>query len=439
VIVLGLSALGLVIATAAVLLRPRTDPAPLAAPSESEVAVQTAPPSEATPAPSPTATSTPPARTRGPLGRPIDLTDIAGQVAEIRGLELRRRLNSRLVEPAPLADKVSELAFSELDPDETRNTEQLLIALRLAPPDIDLAAIVESLYREQILGLYVPEEATLYVRQRGTDSPAQRMTTAHEITHALQDQAYDLVQLQADAEEDDDASLAMLSLVEGDAVLTQQLWSQRHLSAEEIAEAAGETAGGNSLAQAPDYLRASLFFPYAQGGLFVAELYRTGGFDAIDEAFADPPTSTEQIMHPERYQDGDDPQAVPVRVQPRQGWRRASTYEFGEFDLHQMLLPLGEETAATAAEGWDGGTVRSWTRDGKTAVAAQLVFDSDEDAEQVCDALPQWYATVADGESTGPDVYAGDRDHLGLRCRGDRVHFGLAPSPQTALMLAPAP
>ena len=437
VIVLALSALGLVTATALLLLRSEPQAPPAAAPG-SEVSVGTPAPSDdpTPPSPAPSAAASEPPR---PLGRSIDLTQIAEQVAEIRQLELRKPLNSRLVEEAALANKVSELAFSEQDPQETRDTEQLLIALRLAPPDIDLGAIVESLYREQILGLYVPEEATLYVRRRGADSPAQRMTTAHEITHALQDQAFDLVRLQADAEDDDDAALAMLSLIEGDAVLTQQLWAQRHLSAEEIAAAAAEVAGGDSLGTAPDYLRESLFFPYAKGGLFVAELYRNGGSDAVDDAFADPPTSSEQILHPERYRERDDPVAVALRVRPGPGWRRASTYQFGEFDLEQLLQPLGDETAAAAAAGWDGGTVRSWSGDDGTAVAASLVFDSDEDAAQACDALPQWYGEVAAGVATGEAMYQGDRDHLSLRCEGTRVLFGLAPSPQTARKLTAAP
>lgn len=437
VIVLALAALGLIAATAVLLLRP--DPgAPQVAAPQSEVAAQTPPASEA-PSPTPGPSDEPSQRPRRPLGRAIDLIEIAEQVAEIRRLELRKPLKSRLVEEAALADKVSELAFAEQDPAEIRDTEQLLIALRLAPPAIELAEIVESLYREQILGLYVPEEATLYVRQRGTDSPAQRMTTAHEITHALQDQVFDLVKLQEDAEGDDDAALAMLSLIEGDAVLTQQLWAQRHLTAEEIAQAAGEASGGDTLSEAPDYLRESLFFPYAEGGRFVADLYRTGGQDAVDDAFADPPTSTEQILHPERYRDRDDPVSVPVRVRPGRGWQVASTYQFGEFDLLQLLQPLGNQTAAAAAEGWDGGTVRSWSNGGDTAVAASLVFDSNEDAVQACDAIPQWYDAVADGESTGTDTYRGDRDHLALRCDATRVHFGLAPSPQTARKLTAAP
>lgn len=374
-----------------------------------------------------------------PIGTPTDLSDFARQVAELRELELERDLNSRIVSSRALADKISDLAFSEQDPEEIEETEQLLIALRLAEPDVGLADIVEDLYREQIIGLYVPEEATLYVRQRGGGSPAERITTAHEITHALQDQAFDLVKLQAEHEDNDDASLAVLSLIEGDAVLTQQLWAQRYLTAEELQEVAEEATGGEALEAAPEYLRESLFFPYQDGGLFVAELYRDGGFDAVNEAFRDPPTSTEQIMYPERYAENDEPMNVAIPGRPGGGWKKAARYDFGAFDLDQLLQPLGGAAASDAAEGWGGGAIRSWTRGDDIAVATMLVFDTAEDAAEACEAMPQWYAEVASGASTGNGTLRGDRDHFAFRCFDNEVHFGIAPTAETARNLTTAP
>lgn len=432
---LALCGLGLIAATA-VLVFGRDDGADVAVAPTATPTTAVAPPSETTPPrPARSERNRPPR----PIGRPIDLGDLAQQVSEIRQIELSGPLNSRLVNERSLADKVSDIAFAEQDPAEIADTERLLIALRMAEPDVDLGQIVEALYREQILGLYVPEESTLYVRRRGADSPAQQMTTAHEITHALQDQAFGLLKMQEAAEEDDDAALAVLSLIEGDAVLTQQLWAQEHLTAEELAQAAGESASSDTLDQAPDYLRESLFFPYAQGGLFVAELYRAGGFEAVDAAFEKPPTSSEHILHPERYRDGDEPVDVTVKARPGPGWTAASTYQFGEFDLDQLLQPLGDDTATTAAEGWGGGAIRSWSRAGQTAVASRLVFDTREDADQACDALPRWYATVADGQTSASGSASGDRDHFAFRCFGETVDFALAPTPQTARKLTAAP
>ena len=377
-------------------------------------------------------------RPKARRGRRLDLDALTRQVVEIRDLDLRRPLSSRSLSEGALADKISELAFSELDEGEVEADQRLLVALRLADPDLDLAGTLERLYREQVLGVYVAQERTLYVGRRGRGSPAQRMTTAHEITHALQDQHFNIRRLQKRYEDDADAALAVLSLVEGDAVLTQQLWAQEHLSADELQRAIeGNAAGGSALDSAPDYLRAGLFFPYAEGGLFVAALYREGGSAAVDRAFDDPPTTSEQILHPERYSgQRDDATATSVTTDPGTGWRTSATYEFGEFDLRELFKPVGEDTAVAAAAGWDGGEVRSWAKGADTAVAAALVFDSQADADEACAAVGHWYSTVADGVSTGDGVMRGDRDHLAYRCDGVAVHFALAPAGQTAKELA---
>lgn len=380
------------------------------------------------------------ARRRDAPGQRIRIDRLARQVARIRGLPLREPLRSRALSSRALADKISDLAFSEADPEQVEADERLLVALRLAEPDFDLAAVSEQLYREQVLGVYVPEEGRLYVRKRGRASPAQQTTTAHEITHALQDQSFDIDRLQKRYEDRADSALAVLSLVEGDATLTQQLWAQEHLSAEELEEAFGDnSAGGSALDDAPSYLRASLFFPYAKGGAFVAALYREGGTQAIDAAFQDPPLTSEQILHPERYTERDDPVTVKVRTTPGRGWQRSARYQFGEFDVRELLRPLGADTAEAAAAGWDGGDIRSWTKGAGTAVAAVMAFDTQSDADEVCAALPDWYARVADGRSTGDQTLRGDRDAFAFRCNGDSVSFGLAPAPQTAWKLAGPP
>ncbi|MPZ74281.1 MAG: hypothetical protein GEU74_13815 [Nitriliruptorales bacterium] len=362
-------------------------------------------------------------------GTAVDVTRLARQVAQLRELPLKRRLNTRVSSATALGDKVSELAFSETDPKEVRQTQRLLVALRLAPPETDLLEVSEKLYREQILGLYVPKERTLYVRQGDRDSPLQRMTTVHEITHALQDQSFNLVRLQRHIEDDSEAAAALLALVEGDAVLTQQLWGTRHLTGEELRRAMTEAAGSDeALSDAPEYLRASLFFPYQEGSQFVAELFRAGGFQAINDAFADPPTTTEQIMHPQRYIERDEPVAIRVGAEPGARWRPDASHPFGEFDLQQMFGAVGPDTADTAAEGWGGGEIRSWRRGTRVTVAAALAFDSSNDAAEACDAVRRWYIEVADARQSGPGVYVGDVDHMAVSCTDREVRFGLAPT-----------
>lgn len=370
-------------------------------------------------------------------GRSVRFGELEREVAAIRNLSVRRRINARVTRPEALADKITALASEDLDREDIEADKRLLVTLRLAEPGIKLFEVINALYREQILGVYVPEEKTLYVQQGPQDlSPLGALTAAHEITHALQDQHFDLDRMRTRVEDDSDAALAVLSLIEGDAVRTQQRWAAEHLSSAEQEQAASEGAsagGGEALAQAPAYLRNSLFFPYESGVQFVAAVSESRN---IDDVFRDPPTTTEHILHPERYLEGDDPTAVSIRTSPGRGWKSSTRYAFGEFDVVELFASLGGDRAAEVGEGWDGGRVRSWTKGRSTAVSASLAFDSAEDAREACAAIPDWYAAVAEASDAGDRTLRGDRDMLAFRCAERSVQLGIAPDAATARRLA---
>ena len=425
----------LVAAVAVAFVRP--DPAPV-------VAAPTPDASEPAPPASPTPAATPSERRRDPVrrpGRPVDFTELAREVAAIRGLDVRRRVRARLVSNKGLADKVGALVSEDLDTEQIEADRRLLVALRFAEPDLDLAEVLQALYREQILGVYVPEEGTLYVRHGPDDlTAAGALTAVHEITHALQDQHYDLETLRERVEDDADAALAVLSLIEGDAVLTQGAWSQAHQTDAERERAAveGRSSSSDALARTPTYLQNSLFFPYSDGVSFVAALHREGGYAAVDRAFTDPPSTSEHILHPDRYLAGEGSDDVRVGVRPGGGYEASTDYEFGEFDVAELFAPLGASTASGAADGWAGGEVRSWTRGDATATALALTFDDEQEAGEACDLVAAWYRTVADGADAGDGLLRGDRDVMAYRCDGRRVQIGLAAEPDTARRLAGA-
>ena len=378
------------------------------------------------------------ARRRSP-GRRADVRRLSAQVAAIRGLQPRRPVRARVLGRRALAAKVRDLGFADFDVDRVEADERVLVTLRLAEPGLDLAELLADLYAEQVKGVYVPEERTLYVgAPTARLSPAARVTAAHEVAHALQDQAFDLVAVREAVEDDSDASLATLALIEGDAVLVQHLWAQRHLSPEERLAAASGGPGDvdDVLARTPAYLRNAVLFPYVRGVAFVQALHAEGGFAAVDRAFANPPTTTEQILHPDKYRAGEGALRVPLRGRPGGGWRASERYEFGEFDLAELLSPLGSPAAEAAAAGWAGGRLRLWTQGQKSAVGLALAFDSRADAEEACEALPRWYAQVADASPAGGGVLRGDGDHVAVRCGGRRVRVGIAPGAGAARRLA---
>lgn len=389
------------------------------------------------PSPVPTGTFAP---TPLPGPPPEGIEEIAAQVADLRGLLLEEPLDARLVRPAALGEKFADLAFSELDPLEIAADERLLAALRLIDPDVDLVGIVEALYREQILGLYAIEEDVLYI---GGDDPAltdyQEITAAHEIVHVLQDRAFGLDALLETPDREADAALAYRALVEGDATLAQDQWSARHQPADARARAAQDARSRTSsaYASAPPYVRESISFPYQQGTAFVAALYAQGGWPAVDDAYADPPTTTRHILDPMSYLAREGAVTVTDVAGPGSGWEDGPVYTFGEFDLRHLLRPLGTERADTLAAGWRGGETSAWRRADDDAVSLALAFGSSEQAAAACEASPQWYRAVATGvRAEGPQALAAEAEAFAWACDGLEIRWGIAPDAATAERLA---
>src|SRR5690606_31532602 len=130
----------------------------------------------------------------------------------------------------------------------------------------------------------------LYVGAGGARlTPGQRITAAHEVLHAVQDHAFDLDAFMDLDERDADAGLARLALVEGDATLTQELWSLQYQSEEERSRAREEFTQQSTAAldAAPAYVRETLLFPYVTGTSFVRALFTEGGYARVDAAFAE--------------------------------------------------------------------------------------------------------------------------------------------------------
>jgi hypothetical protein len=267
-------------------------------------------------------------------------------------------------------------------------------AFGLLPADASLADLYIKLLGSQVAGLYSPTDKALYVVSRsGGIGPAQKTTFAHEFTHALQDQNFDIGSLSLDEIGHGDQSLARLSLVEGDATLLMTLWQIKNLSQADLgqllAEAAGDP-GTQVLLDAPPVLRESLLFPYTSGLSFVQGLQAGGGWEAVNAAFRKPPASTEQILHPEKYASGEAPIAVtiPADLATRlgSGWKVTSEDTNGEFQLAAWLRTnsaIDAATANAAAAGWGGdridlveGPAGAW------GVILKTVWDRDADAVQ---------------------------------------------------------
>src|SRR5207237_10223083 len=130
------------------------------------------------------------------------------------------------------------------------------------------------------------------------------VTYAHEFTHQLQDQHFDLAKLGQDPANQSDRALAQLSLIEGDAVSVQTSWTTANLTHEELGQLLSASLNPDAVAalrRAPPYLRDTALFPYRDGLIFVSRPIATGRSPAADAVFADLPESAEPILHLDTY------------------------------------------------------------------------------------------------------------------------------------------
>jgi hypothetical protein len=217
------------------------------------------------------------------------------------------------------------------------------------------------------------------------------VTFSHEFTHALQDQNFNLGNLRLDEVGQGDRSFARLSLVEGDATLTMSQWEIQHLSQAELGEilsAAGSDESLKILLAMPPILRESLLFPYTLGLGFVQGMQADGGWAAVNAAFAQPPDSTEQIIHPDKYVAHEKPIAVELPKTLASGlgtgWKVSLEDSFGEFQMQVWLkqnTTVPAATAIDAAAGWGGDRIAVLNGPNDAwAVVFRTAWDSDADA-----------------------------------------------------------
>jgi chemotaxis methyl-accepting protein methylase len=259
---------------------------------------------------------------------------------------------------------------------------------------------------------FSPEDDELYVVSRsGGLGVSERVTYSHEYTHALQDQHFDLESFELDTVGQGDRSLGRLALIEGDATVAMTFWLQQHLTATEqvaLVQEALDPEALEVLEKMPPILRESLTFPYQDGLTFVLRLFGQGGWDAVNAAFARPPASTEQVLHPEKYDSNEAPIAVdlPDDLASRMGsgWKVSLEDTLGEFQLAiwlrgalRRVVPANE-----AAGGWGGDRIAVLEGpNGAWGLGLVTEWDTVGDATEFADAANEAIGTLSSEVSIG--------------------------------------
>lgn len=411
-----------------------------------------------TPTPKPTATWVPTVTPRPSLtptaALAADLLETMGALEDeteaLRGLAETTPISRTLVTREELAALLEDEFDKEYPPEEVAEDVLVLAAFDFVAPDLDLRQVLLDVYSSEILGQYDDELDTFYIVSDGEFDLLDQLTFVHEYTHGLQDQNFDLDSFVDEDQLSDDEILARMALVEGDASLAMSEYLLAHiseLSADDLQalQEADSGSGEDALSAAPAIIRENLVFPYIQGLQFVS-VVQERGWQAVDEAYSDPPQSTEQILHPDKYLARDEPQLV--SVPPLTGtlgtdWRLVEAGTLGEFQTSLYLAQqVDQVTADQASQGWDGDQYAVYAGDGATVLAFATVWDSVEDRDEFVAA----YQAYAEGKYARPPDRSTDAERwwetsgqtAALVWEGDTVLIILGPDPETVGRTLPA-
>lgn len=321
------------------------------------------------------------------------VVDLAAFVERERGIEFDHPVEVEFLSADEYSARVrgDETALTEADRALIEESSTVLEALGLVPVGTDLFASSNEMADAGTLAFYDP--ATERVTVRGTEVTTDvEVTLVHELVHVAQDQAFDL---ERPPVETSGAYEAFEALVEGDAVRIELDYVDRMSSAEQdgyfadYAEAYDESRA--ALTEVPPALQAMFAAPYVLGQPVVDLLAEDGGNAAVDAAFADPPGSSEHLLDPSSYFDGD----APVEVdEPEIGDGGEPTGEPSPLGATTLFVMLAERidplVALAAADGWGGDMSVAYDDGDRTCVRVDLVGDTKTDREEIAAALRAW-------------------------------------------------
>ena len=314
------------------------------------------------------------------------ISELIARVAQVRGLPVKGSIAGQTIDRATMRRQLKEQIEAQIPREAVLGESAFLSVFGFVPDEFDYEAQMLSMMESQLAGYYDPDCKTLFVMADMEGAEAES-TLVHELVHALQDQHYDLGPMLKYQPNASDAAGAVHALAEGDAtsaMLDYSLADKGH-KAYEMPDSllrkliVDGMASDSVAASAPRILRESIVAPYVDGTLFVHALRRRGDWALVDRAWRDPPTSSEQLLHVEKWESHD--QAELVREfsgPPGSGWVNVHSDVFGEQSLRIALEEwMSYELAAKAAAGWAGDRAGVWEhRDlGIMAAAWRIRFD----------------------------------------------------------------
>jgi len=315
------------------------------------------------------------------------VAEISEFVAREQGVPFLEPVDVELLGEGAFQDRL--LADFDEDVEDLRRQEHAFKALGLVDADVDLVEAMRSLLGAGVVGFYDPETGELVVRGASV-SPYVRTTIAHELAHALDDQHHDLDRPEYD-DAADEVGFGFSAVVEGNARRVETAYRDA-MSAEEQAQATAEefTIGeGIDIGAVPLVLLELIAAPYQLGQDLVDDLVAEGGDEALATAFADPPTTSEQVIDPSAYIAREGRVDVP---HPQVAGQVVDEGVLGQFLIDILLQSELGRSAEDAADGWGGDWAVVWTDGSRSCVTLTIVGDDVEETEELAQAFDRWAA-----------------------------------------------
>jgi len=359
--------------------------------------------------------------------------EVLQETSQLRELAVLHPVQSSAQSRAEIEHMIVANLDRETTDADIHASEVTLKRLGLVPANFSLRPLIVRLLTEQVAGYYDPKEQQFHLAD-WIDVDGQKPIIAHELTHALQDQHFNLRRFEKWPKGDSDAELATHALIEGDATLAMTFYvSSNPVRALTFLKSfmAADTSS-QELEKAPRALRETLLFPYQEGLTWARALYQNGGWSAVSRAFKTLPQSSEQILHPPKYFIHEAPVKVSLpdlRLSLGRGWRRIDADVNGEWSFYLILDEFlkSPSTSRQAAAGWAGDRYATYENTtGQSTYVSVSAWDTEKDAREFFDAyvkrttLRYADARVISQRATAWSARTSEGD-VAIELRGNRV------------------
>jgi MFS family permease len=362
------------------------------------------------------------------LLRKVDL--YIKEASELTGFPIQRKVPAAMMSSAELERFLKSKMKEEVDPNKVNLEELVLKRFGFAPADFKLRDTTLELLQEQAAAFYDFKAKKLFVLDHVQEGLGPELLI-HELGHALADQRYGLSKFLKGAKGDDDAALARMAVMEGQAMWLMgehaaRLAGTTLKASPDIAErlSANDDGGGDQypvMKRVPLYLKESLLFPYSWGFRFqlaVCEKHT----DCMKRVFEHPPASSSQVMHPELYFAGTLPEKIAPPAAPKgQKWKAQAEGTLGEIDMDLLLRTYGKKDPSLTYA-FRGGSYRLYeakkTKD--VLLSHASIWKDEESAGRWFTAYGSLLASKwkkCDVQLRSPDLLEGVGDYGAFRLR----------------------